>query len=155
MKEPSFSMSLTVLSRSRAFRAMSLFMTATLTYSASAAGLNALALGAVELSSQILRGRAPHFTERPTKVFRGDNPRRDALRSSWWTPRLQRDLENTEFSHELDQAVERGEVYASIAPAGLVPLLLGQVQGGGGSGSGGTALGEGGGPSEAVQQVQE
>jgi hypothetical protein len=35
------------------------------------------------------------------------------LRSSWWTPRLQRDLENTEFSHELDQAVERGEVWSA------------------------------------------
>ncbi|MFQ3678663.1 MAG: hypothetical protein SNJ74_12050, partial [Fimbriimonadaceae bacterium] len=39
-------MSLTVLSRSRAFRALSLFMAATMTYSASAAGLNALALSA-------------------------------------------------------------------------------------------------------------
>jgi hypothetical protein len=123
-------MPLTVLSRSRAFRAMCLFMAAAMTYSASAAGLNALTLGAVELGSQILRGGAPHFTERPTKVFRGDNPRRDALRSSWWTPRLQRDLENTEFSRKLNQAVQRGEVYASIEPTGLVPLLLGQVQGG-------------------------
>jgi hypothetical protein len=35
-------MSLTVLSRSRAFRAMSLFMAATLTYSASATGFHAL-----------------------------------------------------------------------------------------------------------------
>lgn len=138
-------MSLTVLSRSRAFRAMSLFMAATLTYSASAAGLNALAFSATELGSQILRGRAPHFTERPTKVFRGDNPRRDALRSNWWTPRLQRDLENAEFSRELDQAVERGEVYASIDPSGLVPLLLGQAQGGG-SGSGGIVPGEEEGP---------
>ncbi|MCU0315096.1 MAG: DUF6531 domain-containing protein [Fimbriimonadaceae bacterium] len=140
-------MSLTALSRSRTFRALSLFMAGTMTYSASAAGLNALTLGAVELGSQILRGRAPHFTERPTKVFRGDNPRRDALRSSWWTPRLQRDLESAEFSREIDQAVQRGEVYASLDPAGLVPLLRGQVQGGGGSGSGGAAPGESGGPS--------
>lgn len=79
-------------------------MAATMTYSASAAGLKALALSTVELSSQVLRGRAPHFTEKPTKVFRGDNPRRDALRSSWWTPRLQRDLEKAEFSREIDQA---------------------------------------------------
>lgn len=138
-------MSLTVPSRSRAFRAMSLFMAATMTYSASAAGLNVLALGAVELGSQILRGQSPHFTERPTKVFRGDNPRRDSLRTSWWTPKLQRDLEKAEFSREIDQAVERGEVYASIDPAGLLPLLLGQAQGGG-SGSGGVAPGEEEGP---------
>ncbi|MCX6343166.1 MAG: hypothetical protein NTU72_12405 [Fimbriimonadales bacterium] len=39
-------MSLTVLSCSRAFRAMSLFMAATLTYNASAAGWNALAFSA-------------------------------------------------------------------------------------------------------------
>jgi hypothetical protein len=123
-------MPLTVLSRSRAFRAMCLFMAAAMTYSASAAGLNAVALSAAEIGSQILRVRAPHFTECPTTVLRGDNPRRDALRSSWWTLRFQRDLVNTEFSRERDQAVQRGEVFASIDPSPLVPLLIGQVQGG-------------------------
>lgn len=40
-------MSLTVLPRSSAFRAISMFMASTLTYSASATGCHALALGAV------------------------------------------------------------------------------------------------------------
>lgn len=89
-----------------------------------AAGLNALALGAVELGSQVLRGRAPHFTERPTKVYRGDNPRRDSMRSNWWTPRLQRDLENAEFSRELDH--EHGWAFPMMFTALQPSQLMGQ-----------------------------
>lgn len=45
-------MSLTVLSRSRAYRALSLFMAATLTYSASAAGLNSVVMALSESAAR-------------------------------------------------------------------------------------------------------
>ena len=38
-------------------------------------------------------------------------------------------MENAEFSRELDQAVQRGEVYASIDPAGLAGARVTTIEG--------------------------
>lgn len=98
-----------------------------------------------ELQSKIYWSRAPHFTESPKGVFRGTNPRRDALRSGWWTPRLRRDLQQAVAERELAHAFDRGEVFASIGLLPLVGMLTLQSPGGEG-GSGGGAPGEGEGP---------
>jgi len=81
---------------------------------------------------------APAFTERPTRVYRGTNPARDPQRNNWWTSSLRRDLDRL----EMQEAIERGDVYAALRP--MLPALL-QAGGSGGAGAGGGGGGEGSG----------
>jgi hypothetical protein len=59
------------------FRGLSVFMSSVLLYSSSAAGINDLATSSTEFLQQRFRLPAKEFSDAPTKVFKGSNPKRD------------------------------------------------------------------------------
>jgi hypothetical protein len=126
---------------SRLYRTFASAMCAVLLYSTAAAGINEGVTATAEFLQQKLRLPAREFTEKPTKVFKGTNPRRDEGRSDWWTPRLKVDRAKIKMDRAMERLGEEG-IFASIEE---IPVLL--LQGEGGAGGGGNPPGEGGGGS--------
>ena len=112
------------------YRTFSSAMCAVLLYSSSAAGVNEGVTATAEFLQQKLRLSAREFTERPTKVFKGNNPRRDEGRSDWWTPRLKADRMRVKMNRVVDDLTEDG-LFASIEEFASALTQMGQPGEGG------------------------
>ncbi len=116
-------------------------MCAVLLYSTAAAGINEGITATAEFLRQKLRLPAKEFTEKPTKVFKGSNPRRDEERSGWWTPKLKADRAKVKMDRVIEKLGDEG-IFASIEEFSTI-LVQGNNNGGGGD----PPPGEGGGGS--------
>ncbi len=101
-------------------------MCAVLLYSSAAAGINEGITATAEFLHQKLRLPAKEFTEKPTKVFKGNNPRRDEARSGWWTPKLKADRARIKVNRALDELGDEGwfasiNEYTNLALQGGIP----------------------------------
>ena len=119
---------------------LSASLCAVLIYSTAAAGVNDVATATADFLSQKLRFPAPEFTDKPTKVFKGNNPGRDENRSRWWTPRLKADREAAHLKQRI-QNLGEDDIFASVAE---LPTLVAVIQGGAGGLGGDQGPGEGG-----------
>lgn len=118
------------------------------TYSSGATGFNAAALFASEQLQRQARKYPGHFTDRPTKVYLGENPGRDPVgRGGMWTPQLLKDLRGVRAKQALRAPKSEFELWASTNPD--IRALVAQTNPGGGGGDPGGGAGEpgeGGGP---------
>ena len=120
---------------SRLYRVFASTMCAVLLYSSSAAGVNEGIAATAEFLHQKLRLPAKEFTEQPTRVFKGTNPRRDEARSGWWTPKLKGDRTRVKMNRALEHLGDES-IFASIEEAALLVLQTPPGEGGGGGGEG-------------------
>ncbi|MEW5883599.1 MAG: hypothetical protein AB1725_05180, partial [Armatimonadota bacterium] len=72
---------------SRWFRLWAVALSATLFFSATAAGLKPVVSSSARWIGLLLQGRPPQFTQRPGPIYCGPNPTRDPeFRGGIWTP---------------------------------------------------------------------
>ena len=117
-------MSSAKLSTPRMSRAIAIFVATSLVYTTGATSFNDAIRSAGDAVGQLRSIARKPFTDRPLRVSLGKSPRRDELRSHWWTPRLARDLERVNFSRELHRITKNGEILASLDATDLLPLFM-------------------------------
>ncbi len=127
-------------SPSLSYRLLTTALCSVLIYSTGAAGVNSIAISGASFLNQHLRLPAPEFTEKPTRVYKGNRPARDENRNRWWTPRLKADREAAHLKQRLDSE-GNGDLFANIAE---IPMVFAVQTSGGGGAGGGEAGGEGG-----------
>lgn len=119
------------------FRSISIFLALTMAYSATAAGIHVAASTFSESIQNMLR-RPGAFTDVPTKVFKGSNPKRDPVfRAGRWTPETLAGLAAAR-AHGLIEDMSLWQVATGEFAAAI-------LQAGGGGSGGGEGGGEGGG----------
>ncbi len=122
----------------RYFRFVSVLLATVMIFTSTAEGLHAGALFFNQELLRLLRAQGP-FTDRPTPIFKGTNPRRDPIyRAGRWTPQSLAALNRVRY----EQQAMNPEFWSAGLFGNLPALPV--FQGGGGSG-GGEGGGEGGG----------
>lgn len=115
-------------------KVLALFLAFSLAFQSTALGITSVVSSLSEEITQRLR-QSRTFTDRPTPVFKGSNPRRDPVyRAGRWTDRTLYDLFR----------VRHANIVAD--PSNWLASLEAAFQMGGGGGGGGEGGGEGGGP---------
>ncbi|MEW5884497.1 MAG: DUF6531 domain-containing protein, partial [Armatimonadota bacterium] len=107
------------MKNSRWFRLFAVALSATLFFSATAAGLKPVVSSSARWIGLLLQGRPPQFTQRPGPIYYGPNPTRDPeFRGGIWTPVTRLDLASAQEKWQRQQRRDEGEEVAAASRLG-------------------------------------